>query len=115
MRLTHNIFLLGLAVGCSTTPPPKLPPRPAGCEVTVYRGGVPQGVTMRRLGEVVSSCGKNDADSDCIRSLQDEVCKLGGNLVYDVPDKPEPESDTMLRYTGVAATSDPEFIEGTPP
>ena len=90
------------AAGCADPPPPKMPAKAKGCEVTVYRGAVPEGVNVTPLGEVVSDCGKNDADSDCIRALQNEVCKLGGNVVYEVPNAPEPVSDVMLRYEGIA-------------
>jgi hypothetical protein len=38
--------------------------------------------------------------------LQDEVCKLGGNIVVEVPEAPEPQSDSMLRYRGVAGTTE---------
>lgn len=101
MRL--SVALLALCtLACSSGPPPKMAQRPKGCDVTVFRGALPEDVRATRLGEVSSPCGKNDADSDCIRALQDEVCKLGGNVVYEVPDQPEQQSDVMLRYEGVA-------------
>ena len=95
-------FLSLCVLACGSNPPPQMPPKPKGCDVTVYRGAPPEGVSVTRLGHVSAPCGKNDADSDCIRALQDEVCKLGGNVVYEVPDKPEQETDVMLRYDGVA-------------
>jgi len=98
-------LLAAAGLGCESAPPPKMPTRAAGCEVTVYRGAVPHGTKVTRLSEVVASCGKNDADSDCIRALQDEVCKLGGDVVYEVPAEPKEESDTMLRYEGIAGTT----------
>ncbi len=98
--------LLTLTFGCGSLPPPTLPANPPGCPVTVYRGAPPKGVEVTRLGDVFASCGKNDADSDCVRALQDEVCKLGGNVVYEVPKTPEAESDTSLRYVGVAGTTE---------
>ncbi|HPY21040.1 MAG TPA: hypothetical protein PLM08_25330, partial [Polyangiaceae bacterium] len=93
-----RLSALALCVGCAALPPPTLPPHPAGCPVTVYRVGVPKNVEFTTLGDVQAPCGKNDADSDCIRALQDEVCKLGGNIVVEVPEAPEPQSDSMLRY-----------------
>ncbi len=99
-------LLCASTLGCASLPPPKLPPKDAGCPVTVYRGALPQDVRATFLGDVVASCGKNDADSDCVRALQDEVCKLGGNVVYEVPKSPSQESDTLLRYTGRAGTTD---------
>lgn len=101
-----SCLLCASALGCASLPPPNLPPKNAGCHVTVYRGALPEDVHATFLGDVTASCGKNDADSDCIRTLQDEVCKLGGNIVYEVPTSPSPESDTQLRYTGVAGTTD---------
>jgi hypothetical protein len=106
MRRPLLIALIALTFGCASLPPPTLPANPPGCPVTVYRGAPPKDVEVTRLGDVFASCSKNDADSDCIRALQDEVCKLGGNVVYEVPKAPEPESDTSLRYGGVAGTTE---------
>jgi hypothetical protein len=91
------------ALGCGAERPrPSFPPRHPGCDVTVYRGGLPEKIVVDALGQVAASCGKDAADSDCIRALQNEVCKLGGDTVYEVPKSPEPESDTALRYVGFA-------------
>ena len=107
MRTTPLLVLCAVfaAASCADPPPPKLPAKAKGCEVTVYRGAVPDGMKVTPLGEVVTDCGKNDADSDCIRALQDEVCKLGGDVVYEVPSAPEPQTDVMLRYEGIAGTT----------
>lgn len=104
MRHGLSLFLAGITLlGCTADrPQPSFPPSDPGCDVTVYRGALPEGVQVDPLHEVATSCGKDAADSDCIRSLQDEVCKLGGDVVYEVPKAPEPESDTMLRYLGQA-------------
>ncbi|PIE06054.1 MAG: hypothetical protein CSA75_01520 [Sorangium cellulosum] len=91
-----------MVVGCASKPIPKLSAKPTGCQVTVYRGAMPEPITVTVLGDVAASCGKHDADSDCIRALQDEVCKLGGNVVFEVPEKAERETEMTLRYTGVA-------------
>ena len=104
MTRAHASLIVGLALtACGGyRPAPSFPASQPGCEVTLYRGGLPDGVRVDELGDVAASCGKDAADSDCIRALQDEVCKLGGDVVYEVPKSPEPESETMLRYRGLA-------------
>jgi hypothetical protein len=47
----------------------------------------PTGPTTN-IGPVHASCGADVADADCLRTLEDQVCKLGGDLVWGVADKP---------------------------
>lgn len=77
---------------------PRYPPREKGCAVQVFRGAVPTEMAIDDLGRVSATCSSLGADSDCIRELEDQACKLGGDVVYFVPDKPETLGDDRIRY-----------------
>jgi hypothetical protein len=40
------------------------------------------------IGPVTATCGPDIRDDDCQRALLDQVCKLGGDLVWGVSDGP---------------------------
>jgi len=73
--------------GCSGGGAPgKFPPRPAGCEVSLFHG-TPTSPT-HNIGTVTATCGEDLTDEVCFRELKDQVCKLGGDVVWGVSDKP---------------------------
>jgi len=59
-----------------------------GCAVQVYAGSVP--FPTENIGPVTALCAEDDAKEVCLRELQDQVCLLGGDLVWQV-DGPTPE------------------------
>ncbi len=53
------------------------------------------------IGSVQARCDESVAEADCLRTLEDQVCKLGGDVVWGVG---EPERvDGKNRYYGRAA------------
>jgi hypothetical protein len=58
------------------------PPRPEGCDVTLY-AGAPAGKT-ENIGPVAATCSLDTSDDDCARTLKDAVCTLGGDVVWGV-------------------------------
>lgn len=40
------------------------------------------------IGPVSATCGADTKDDDCLRTLKDETCKLGGDVVWGVEDAP---------------------------
>jgi hypothetical protein len=63
----------------------------------------PTGPTTN-IGPVHASCGADVSDADCLRTLEDQVCKLGGDLVWGVADKPRIWGDKNF-WDGRAAHS----------
>ncbi len=61
------------------------PSMPAGCDVRVFANAPP--MALDNIGTVTATCEEGDSDDVCMRQLQDEVCKLGGDVVWGV-DKP---------------------------
>jgi hypothetical protein len=78
----------------------RYPPRPEGCDVKIFHD-TPD-VPTHNLGPVRSSCGDDVSDADCIRALLDEVCKLGGDVVWGVPEQPT-KGDGHSHWSGRAA------------
>ena len=80
--------------------PSKFPARPEGCEVKTF-SDAPR-IQTENIGTVSSACDESVPDESCLRQLKDEACKLGGDVVWGVPDKPKLENGKK-RYSGRAA------------
>lgn len=78
-----------------------------GCEVHVYQDA-PPGRT-ENIGPVTASCAEDDSRETCLRELEDQVCILGGDTLWQI-DGPalEPDPNTggnRQRMHGRAAHS----------
>jgi hypothetical protein len=107
--LTWSTALLALSLAaCASAPKtdPRYPPRPDGCDVKMFHGKVP-GVLYDDIGHVDSICSIDMAGNPCIVELKNQACKLGGDLLYDVPYEAEKPSPDKVRFTGRVAHSRP--------
>lgn len=99
-----RFFALGaiLVVGCGgpSKPPGKYPPRPEGCDITLFHDAPT--VPTDNIGSVSATCGEDVKDADCMRTLKDEACKLGADVVWGIEDKPS-ISLGKKKYDGRAA------------
>ncbi len=84
---------VALAAACasSSAPDPRYPARAEGCEVAVYPDAPT--VPADNLGSVRARCNDLTSEADCLRQLKDEVCRLGGDIVWGVPTKGDQEGD----------------------
>jgi len=79
----------------------KYPPLPAGCDVKLFH----ETPTMAtdNIGRVEAHCDSDRvSEEDCIRDLKDQACKLGANVIWEVPFKPNVE-DNKQYWSGRAA------------
>jgi hypothetical protein len=77
----------------------RFPKRPEGCDVKVFPS-TPD-VPTENIGPVVARCDEDVPAADCLRTLKDQVCKMGGDVVWGVE---EPTKDLgKVRYDGRAA------------
>jgi hypothetical protein len=76
-------------------------PREAGCSVMVYKTGTPP-MPTENIGPVTVKCLGDDSDDACLRLLQDQVCALGGDILWQV-DGPVVKEDGKKRAGGRAA------------
>jgi hypothetical protein len=80
-------------------------PRERGCAVRVIEGGVPE--HTENVGPVTALCAEEDSADVCLRELEDQVCLLGGDVLWQV-DGPRPEATSngmRQRMDGRAAHS----------
>ena len=78
----------------------KYPPRPEGCEVKIF-ADTPS-VPTDNIGPITASCDSDVSDALCTRTLQDEACKLGADVVWGVADT-APVRNGKKRLAGRAA------------
>jgi hypothetical protein len=71
-----------VACGAAPVTDPRFPPRPVGCPVKWFNGS--PSMATENIGAVSARCSEFVSDEDCLRTLQDEVCKLGGDVVWGV-------------------------------
>jgi hypothetical protein len=76
-----------IVAGCpSPEKPTKYPPQKEGCEVQIFPD-TPAAQTDN-IGPVSATCDESVSDQDCLRTLKDEACKLGGNVIWGVEPNP---------------------------
>ncbi len=80
-------------------------PRERGCAVQVYDGD-PPGKT-ENVGPVLALCPEDDSREACLRELEDQVCQLGGDILWQVdgPTVIDTQNGTRQRMRGRAAHS----------
>lgn len=88
-------------LACGSTPKPEgaYPAREEGCEVQTFPEAPP--MPTDNIGPVSATCGEDISDEDCMRTLKDQACKLGADVVWGV-EKPSLEGGKK-RLSGRAA------------
>lgn len=99
LAIVGSVLSLGL-VACGGGGSAKFPERPEGCAVEVS-SGAPHGQT-ENIGPVNAWCDEQGSDEECLKALRDQVCKMGGDVVWGVPSKPKLE-DGKKKLSGRAA------------
>jgi hypothetical protein len=90
------------ACGGAKAPDSRYPARKEGCDVKLFHDAPT--MSTDNIGPVMASCSPDVADGDCVRQLQDEACKLGGDVVWGVPDKPTMDGGKNLWFGRAAHT-----------
>jgi glycyl-tRNA synthetase alpha chain len=93
-------FFAFATTACGEKKPSKYPAREDGCAIEVFHE-IPTGKT-ENLGEVRASCEESVSEQDCLRTLKDEACRLGADVVWGVADKPV-RNGMRLEWHGRAA------------
>jgi hypothetical protein len=97
------LVMLAHAIGCGAGTPEKIgkyPTRPEGCNVQVFAES--PSMPTDNIGPVNAVCGEDISVDDCVRTLKDATCKLGGDVVWGVGDVPS-TSVGKWRLNGRAA------------
>jgi hypothetical protein len=72
----------GAAAGRGERGATDLPPQPRGCAVQVFKDAPP--MRARNIGSVIAQCADTDSRDTCLRELEDQVCLLGGDVLWQV-------------------------------
>jgi hypothetical protein len=92
-------FALPLGVGCARTNA-TAGDRMTHCDAALFRGEPPVSVDV--LGPISVTCEDSTSDEECLRLLELEACRIGGDVVFDVVEKSRLDSG-KLRWEGRAA------------
>jgi hypothetical protein len=94
------------ALACATTEVQqdnKYPRRPSGCDIALYHTSVPGAAAWDDLGIAEISCHVSSPLSQCLQMLKAEGCRLGGDLIYNVPRSPLRPQDQVMVFRGQVA------------
>lgn len=98
-----------LALTCATAPPNpnagKYPPRGINCKVMVFHSAAPGVKEWDDLGVAHVDCPLDLGAVQCLKKLREEACRMGGDILYDVPKKPMRPTDQGMVYAGHVAHS----------
>jgi hypothetical protein len=95
-------------LGCASTSADqgrdvRYPRRGAGCELAIYHTPVPGVPAWDDLGVAEVACHISDPAAECLRRLRNESCRMGGDIIYNVPRQPLRPRDQVLVYRGQVA------------
>ncbi|WP_394833578.1 hypothetical protein LVJ94_44435 [Pendulispora rubella] len=80
----------------------KYPAREEGCTVELFHDAPTK--PSENIGPVSASCDETVAEADCLRTLKDQACKLGGDMVWGVATEPVRKNGRQ-QWSGRAAHS----------
>jgi hypothetical protein len=83
----------------------KYPPRPASCKLTLSWAPVPPVSAWDDLGVAEVGCHINTAEPQCISELRAEACRMGGDILYNLPRRPLRPRDELVVYRAQVAHS----------
>ena len=108
--LTALLLLAGTLVasgaGCqSAARDPRYPRRPPGCALEVYDGPPKFPGSWDDLGVAQVDCYLDESEIACLGRLHTEACRMGGDIIYNVPKKAlRPVERGMIYRARVAHT-----------
>jgi len=124
MSLLHQMLrrlLIALVAACSLAAAcsgssgrdARYPRRRPGCELAVYNG-LPTGA-WDDIGVAEVGCYLDESEITCLGRLRVEACRMGGDIIYNVPKRAlRPMERGMIYRARVAHTRDAKKIDDGP-
>ena len=98
--------LAAVTLTCATSQNPnaaKYPPRGRRCHVSVYDTPAPGVKEWDDLGIARVECPLDVGRVQCMAQLREEACRMGGDLLYDVPRKGSRPGEQAMVFMGHVA------------
>lgn len=90
MRAVSMVVFCVIACGGHSEIQSKWPARPEGCDIKIFRETPP--FPTDNIGHVQAVCDQDRiSENDCMRELKDQACKIGADLMWEVPMQPSYE------------------------
>jgi hypothetical protein len=98
------VAVLAVAVACSSKGrSSKYPRRAPGCPLSVYNG-LPPG-PWDDIGIVEVGCYLDESEIACLGRLRTEACRMGGDILYNVPKRAQRPMERGMIYRAMVAHS----------
>jgi hypothetical protein len=81
----------------------KYPPRPANCKIALYHTLLPGVPAYDDLGSADVACPLDMGKIQCLQRLRAAACRMGGDLLYDVPTTALRPTEQGIAYHGRVA------------
>jgi hypothetical protein len=98
--------LAAVTLTCATSQNPnaaKYPPRGRRCHVSVYETSTPGVKDWDDLGVARVECPLDVGRVQCMARLREEACRMGGDLLYDVPRRGARPGEQAMVFMGHVA------------
>jgi hypothetical protein len=102
------------ACSASASRDPRFPRRPPGCALQIYNG-LPELKVWDDIGIAQVDCYLDESEVACLSRLHTEACRMGGDIIYNVPKKAlRPIERGMIYRAQVAHTRQAKKADETP-
>lgn len=81
----------------------KFPPRPPTCLLTIFHAPAPDVAAWDDLGVAEVICHTDLGSTQCLQRFRAEACRMGGDIVYALPEKPLRPREQAIVYRGRVA------------
>lgn len=115
LRLSALVLAV-LVVACSQSAShdARYPRRPPGCPLQIFNG-LPEVKVWDDIGLLQVDCYLDESEVACLNRMRTEACRMGGDIVYNVPKKAlRPIERGMLYRVQVAHTREAKKVDDTP-
>ena len=100
-RLVVVLALLAAVACAGPKPERKYPRRRPGCALTIYHTVMPELTTWDDLGVVEVGCYLDESEVICLHRLRAEACRMGGDIIYNVPKRALRPLERAMVYRGM--------------
>jgi hypothetical protein len=107
-RSFFALSLVAVVAACSASSAhdPRYPRRPPGCALSVYHA-LPEVAVWDDLGLAQVDCYLDESEIACLGRLHTEACRLGGDILYNVPSKASRPVERGMIYRAQVAHTRP--------